>query len=81
VALAHKIAALDPDQLRTYNRLLDETHDLTYREAVDNEHLRSRDANQKFDREHFDVSSIIGSRRADHAEARGGEPENRAPDQ
>ena len=61
--LARKIAAVEPSYLRTYNRLIDENFDGTYREAVDNEHIRSRDANQVFSHEELDVSSVIESRR------------------
>jgi len=63
IALARKIAAVEAGYLRSYNRLIDENYDGTYREAVDNEHIRSRDANQAFNRADFDAASIVTSRR------------------
>lgn len=63
LALAKKIAAVETKYLRTYNRLLDESHERNFADAVDHEHIRSRDANQTFDRDRLDVSSVIVSRR------------------
>lgn len=63
LALAGKIAAVEADYLRAYNRLLDETHDRSFADAVDHEHICSRDANQRFDRTRLDVSTVIASRR------------------
>lgn len=50
LALAETIAANDPAIIRRYNALIEENYGLTYAQAVDNEHLRSREANQRFDR-------------------------------
>lgn len=61
LALARKIAAADPAFLRTYNGLIDENYDTTYRDAVDHEHIRSRDLNQAFEKG-FDVSSLVPGR-------------------
>ena len=62
MALASNMARSSMDFLRTYNRLLDDSFEGTYGEAVDLEHIRSRDANQSFDREGLDVSAIVTSR-------------------
>lgn len=62
LALAHRIAGADPAHLRAYNRLIDEAYDRNYRDAVDHEHLSSRDANQAFAKG-FDVSAFVSGRR------------------
>ena len=61
--LAREIAAIDGEVMRTYNRLIDENYDLTFAEAVDNEHARSRAANQRFRRETVDIASLTTPRR------------------
>jgi len=64
IALARKIATVEVGYLRSYNRLIDENYSGTYREAVDNEHICSRDKNQAFDRVGFEAASILTSRRS-----------------
>ncbi|WP_257844435.1 enoyl-CoA hydratase-related protein [Sphingomonas sp. J344] len=56
--LADDIAANDPSVIRRYNALIDENFGLTYAGAIDNEHHRSRDANQSFRKESLDREAI-----------------------
>src|SRR3546814_391214 len=56
--LAHDIAAADIDYIRRYNRLIEENYGMDYAAAVDNEHRRSREANQAFDRSKVDQGAI-----------------------
>lgn len=63
IALAEAIAANDPDVVRRYNALIEENYGLTYAQAVDNEHVRSREANQRFDRSAIDADAIAGRAR------------------
>lgn len=56
--LAHEIAASDPEQIRLYNRLIEDNFGMDYADAVDNEHHRSREANQRFDRSKVDRDAI-----------------------
>ena len=56
--LADDIAANDPSVIRHYNALIDENFGLTYADAIDNEHRRSRDANQSFRKESLDREAI-----------------------
>jgi len=58
LALAEAIAANDPGVVRRYNALIEENFGLNYAQAVDNEHLRSREANQRFDRGRVDPATI-----------------------
>ncbi|CAN5125285.1 enoyl-CoA hydratase [soil metagenome] len=62
VALAQEIAAIDGDMLRAYNRLIDENFGMAYADALDNEHVRSRDANQRFERGRVDVATLTRPR-------------------
>jgi len=62
IALAEEIAKADRDHLLAYNRLIDEGFDLAYGAAVDNEHIRSRDANQNFQRGRLDVQALTSRR-------------------
>lgn len=56
--LAQDIAANDPGIVRRYSTLIEENFGLTYAQAVDNEHLQSRAANQSFRRDAFDREAI-----------------------
>lgn len=56
--LAGDIAASDPDVIRRYNALIEQNFGLSYAEAVDNEHLASRAANQAFDPQGLDRKAI-----------------------
>jgi enoyl-CoA hydratase len=62
MALAREIAMADRDILIAYNRLIDENFGMDYAAAVDNEHVRSRDANQAFRRERVDVQALTSRR-------------------
>lgn len=62
LALAADIARMDRQILLTYNRLIDEGYDLPYGAAVDNEHIRSRDANQHFQRSRVDIHALTSRR-------------------
>lgn len=65
LALADKIAQNDPGIVRRYRSLIDENYGMTFRDAVDNEHVRSRDANQAFRRESLDPADIAARARRD----------------
>jgi enoyl-CoA hydratase len=58
LALAEAIAGNDRGIVERYNALIEENHGLTYADAVDNEHRRSREANQQFDRQRLDPDAI-----------------------
>jgi len=62
MALAQEIAAVDGDTLRTYNHLISENFGMSFADALDNEHIRSRDANQRFERGRVDVASLTRPR-------------------
>jgi len=62
LALATEIARVERDILFTYNRLIDEGYDLAYGAAVDNEHIRSRDANQEFRRDRVNIGALTSRR-------------------
>lgn len=62
LALAQEVAAIDGAILRTYNRLIDENFGMAYADALDNEHVRSRDANQRFERGRVDVATLTRPR-------------------
>ncbi|MDK2768916.1 MULTISPECIES: enoyl-CoA hydratase [Sphingomonas] len=62
--LADDIAANDPSVIRRYNALIDENFGLTYADAIDNEHRRSRDANQSFRKESLDREAIATKARS-----------------
>lgn len=62
IALAQDIAAMDPNVVRTYNRLIDDNFGMTFADAIDNEHVTSRDANQRFARERVDVAALTKPR-------------------
>ena len=63
LALAETIAANDPDVMRRYNALIEENYGMSYAQAVDNEHLRSREANQRFDRAAVNPEAIANRAR------------------
>jgi len=56
--LAEDIAANDPSVTRRYNALIEENFGLGYADAIDNEHQKSRDANQSFQKDAFDREAI-----------------------
>jgi len=56
--MAEDIAANDSGITRRYNALIEENFGLTYIDAVDNEHLKSRSANQSFRKDGFDPEAI-----------------------
>lgn len=62
LALAGEIAKADRDLLLTYNSLIEENYELAYGQAIDNEHIRSRDANQRFERQRVDVAALTSRR-------------------
>lgn len=62
LALAREIAMVDRDYLIAYNALIDENFGLPYAAAVDNEHICSRDANQRFQRSRVDVQALTSRR-------------------
>jgi enoyl-CoA hydratase len=62
--LAEDIAANDPGIVRRYNALIEENFGLTYADAVDNEHLKSRAANQSFRKNAFDREQIAEKARS-----------------
>jgi enoyl-CoA hydratase len=62
MALAQEIAAVDGDTLRIYNHLISENFGMSFADALDNEHIRSRDANQRFERGRVDVASLTRPR-------------------
>lgn len=61
--LAEDIAANNPSIIRRYNTLIEENFGLAYADAVDNEHQKSRDANQSFRKEGFDREAIAARAR------------------
>lgn len=61
--LAQDIAANDPAIVRRYNALIEENFGMTYADAVNNEHIQSREANQRFDRCGFDQDAIAAKAR------------------
>lgn len=60
--LARDIASVDGEVMRTYNRLIDENYGMTFADAIDNEHARSRDANQRFQRQGIDIAILTTAR-------------------
>ena len=67
LALAEDIARNDPAIVKAYNSLIDENFGMTYAEAVDHEHIASRDANQHFRREALDPAAVAARMRAQTA--------------
>lgn len=63
LTLAESIAANDAGVVRRYKALIDENYGLTYAQAIDNEHLKSREANQRFDRGGVDPHAIASRAR------------------
>ncbi len=65
IALAESIAANDPDLIRRYNALIEANFGMTYADAVDNEHIVSRDTNQQFRRAALDREAVAARARRD----------------
>lgn len=64
IELAEKITANDPRVVRHYNALIDENFGMNYANAVDNEHAKSRAANQAFQHMALDHESIANRARS-----------------
>ncbi|WP_323810432.1 enoyl-CoA hydratase [Sphingobium baderi] len=62
--LAHDIATADIGYIRLYNRLIEENFETTYAEAVEHEHVTSRNANQTFERSRVDQDAIASRARS-----------------
>ncbi len=64
LSLAEDIARNDPAIVGAYNALIDENYGMTYAQAVDHEHIVSRDTNQRFQREALDPEAVAQRMRA-----------------
>ena len=64
MALARDIARNDPGIVLPLNALIEVNYGMTYAEAVDNEHIASRDANQRFQSAALDPEAVAARMRA-----------------
>ena len=64
MALAQDIARNDPGIVLPLNALIEANYGMTYAEAVDNEHIASRDANQRFQSAALDPEAVAARMRA-----------------
>ncbi|MBA3053929.1 MAG: enoyl-CoA hydratase [Sphingomonadales bacterium] len=63
LALAEDIARNDPGIVQPYNALIEANYGMTYAEAIDNEHITSRDANQRFQSAALDPAAVAARMR------------------
>ena len=64
MALAQDIARNDPGIVLPLNALIEANYGMTYADAIDNEHIASRDANQRFQSAALDPAAVAARMRA-----------------